>query len=181
MPVDDSVLTGARQIVEQCLGLQPDQQFVIFADETTIEPAVAVAEAAESLGVSHTVILVPVSVQRRVPGGANLSLPAQGAAREARAILTCVNARPDCLPFRRFILETHWSARTRIGHMPGASLDVLRLAAVDFRRLVADCWNMEVAMARGRTLELISYAADGTPHSLTTEIGGWERDRKSVV
>jgi hypothetical protein len=30
-------------------------------------------------------------------------------------------------------------------------------------------------MARGQTLELISYAADGTPHRLTADIGGWER------
>jgi leucyl aminopeptidase (aminopeptidase T) len=175
MPVEPAVQAGARQIVQRCLGMEANQQLVIFVDETTIEPAVAIAEAAESLGVSHTVILVPVAVQHRVPLQSDLSLLAQGAAREARAILTCVNSTPQCLPFRQRILETHWTARTRIGHMPGASLEVLRLADVDFERLVADCWCMEVAMARGRTLELTSYAADGTPHALTANIGGWER------
>jgi hypothetical protein len=34
---------------------------------------------------------------------------------------------------------------------------------------------MEVAMARGRTLEVTSYVAAGTAHRLTADIGGWER------
>ena len=41
--------------------------------------------------------------------------------------------------------------------MPGANLDVLELADVDFEQLARDCWCLEVAMARGRTLELSSY------------------------
>lgn len=175
MSAGPSVDSGARQIVQQCLGLEPDQQLVIFLDETTIEPGVALAKAAESLGVAHTVILVPTSIQRRIPMETDLSLLAQGAAREARAILTCVNSAPDCLPFRQRILETHWTARTRIGHMPGATLEVLKLADVDMQQLIASCWCMEMVMARGRTLELISYAANGTTHSLVADIGGWDR------
>jgi hypothetical protein len=30
-------------------------------------------------------------------------------------------------------------------------------------------------MARGRRLELISYASDGTPHTLAVDLGGWDR------
>jgi hypothetical protein len=126
-----SVESGARQLVQQCLGLKPNQQLVLLLDETTVETGVAIAEAAESLGVSHTAILIPVSLQQQIPRRRDLSLPAQGAIREARAILTCLNPSPECLPFRRYILETHWTARTRIGHMPGASLEVLKLAGVD--------------------------------------------------
>jgi hypothetical protein len=102
-------------------------------------------------------------------------LLAQGAAREARAIIVCVNASPESLPFRRRMLETNWTARTRVGHMPGAIPDVLSLADVDFDRLVSDCWCMEIAMARGRRLELVSYASNGQSYSLYADIGGWER------
>ena len=114
MPSEASVHAGARQIVQRCLDLKPNQLFVIFVDETTVEPGVAIAEAAEALGVSQMVILVPTAAQRRIPMESDLSFPAQRAAREARAILTCVNARPDCLPFRSRILEMatpcrfHW-------------------------------------------------------------------------
>jgi leucyl aminopeptidase (aminopeptidase T) len=175
MPSDASVHAGARQIVQRCLDLKPNQLFVIFVDETTVEPGVAIAEAAEALGVSQMVILVPTAAQRRIPMESDLSFPAQRAAREARAILTCVNARPDCLPFRSRILETHWTAHTKIGHMPGASLDVLTLADVDLEQLVANCRCLEIAMARGKKLELTSYAADGTAHELHVGVGGWER------
>jgi leucyl aminopeptidase (aminopeptidase T) len=170
-----SVESGARQLVQHCLGLQPNQQLVILLDETTVETGVAIAGAAESLGVSHTAILVPVSLQRQIPLRHDLSLLAQGAAREARAILTCLNPSPECLPFRRYILETHWTARTRIGHMPGASLEVLKLAAVDVQQLVADCATVEAALVRGRKLDLVSYTDSGAPHTLTANIGGWDR------
>ena len=100
---------------------------------------------------------------------------AQKAAQDARAILTCVNADPECLPFRQRILETHWTAHTRIGHMPGATSEVLKLADVDFEQLVHSCWCVEIALARGRTLEFISYDCEGAAHSLTADIGGWER------
>ena len=59
--------------------------------------------------------------------------------------------------------------------MPGASPGVFKLADVDFDQLVADCWCMEITMARGRNLELISYANGGKAHSLVVDIGGWER------
>ena len=175
MPSESSIRLGAGQIVQRCLDLKPGQQFVIFVDETTIEPGMTIAEAAEALGVSQTVILVPTAIQRQIPASADLSFAAQRAAREARAILTCVNATPECLPFRERILETHWTAHTKIGHMPGASLAVLALANVDLDQLVADCRCMEIAMARGRTLELITFAAGGAQHRLTADVGGWAR------
>jgi hypothetical protein len=175
MPHNPSVRAGAEQIISRCLGLEPDQQLVIFIDETTVETGVILADAASSLGVPHTLILAPISIQRKIPAQDDLSLLAQGIAREARAIIFCVNGAPDCLPFRQRVLEANWTARTRVGHMPGASPAVLGLADVDFDRLISDCWCMQVAMARGRELELVSYAADGTAHTLHAAIGGWER------
>lgn len=106
MSTEPSLHSGAKQIVRHCLGLEPNQQLVILVDETTIQPGVIIAEAAESVGVPYTAILVPLAVQRRIPMQTDLSLLAQGVAREARAILTCVNASPECLPFRQRILET---------------------------------------------------------------------------
>jgi hypothetical protein len=140
-----------------------------------MELATIVAKAADELGVQSTIIFVPVALQRRIPSEIDLSYLAQAAAKEARAILTCVNSSPECLPFRERILETQWSARTRIGHMPGANLEVLQLANVDFGELIEACHKLEIALARGRTLDLRSEANDGTEHHLRVDIGGWER------
>jgi leucyl aminopeptidase (aminopeptidase T) len=175
MAIDSAVISGAQEIVQRCLGLTRGQNLLIFADPTTINIASILAEAADELAVQPTIISVPLSMQRRIPGQIDLSLLAQGAAREARAILTCVNSSPDCLGFRKRILETQWSARTRIGHMPGPTLKVLRLANVDFNELIAACHSLEIALARGRTLEFVSHAQDGRPHRLAVNIGGWER------
>lgn len=171
----EAAFTGAQQVIRRCLGLVPGQELLVFVDETTVEVATVIAEAAYSLEIPHTLILVPVALQRRIPHEIDLSLLTVGVAKEARAILTCVNGEPDCLPFRDHILKTQWSARTRIGHMPGASLEVLESANMNFDRLIADCRRLEVALARGRTLDFTSYAADGTQHYLTVDINGWER------
>jgi len=84
MPSDPAIQAGASQIVRRCLGLEPEQQLVILMDETTVDPAVAIAEAAERLRVPHTAVLVPVAVQRRIPHHGDLSLATQGAVRDAR-------------------------------------------------------------------------------------------------
>jgi len=175
MSADPIVVAGAKQIVQRCLGLSKGQNLLIFADETTSDLSAILAESAEDVAVQATIIFVPVSLQRRIPTEIDLSLLAQGAAREARAILTCVNSSPDCLAFRNHILETQWSARTRIGHMPGANLNVLTLANVDFNTLIAECHAIETALARGRTLEFLSQAYSGTEYRLTVNIGGWDR------
>jgi hypothetical protein len=59
--------------------------------------------------------------------------------------------------------------------MPGASPEVLTLASVDLEKLTRACHLVEVALARGHRLELISYALDEAPHVLEVDIGGWKR------
>ena len=166
MAIDTAARKGAEQIMQRCLGLTPGQELLIFVDETSIEVGKVIAEAAHRSGVSHMIVLVPVTLQRCIPKKTDLSLLIQGAAKDARAILTCVNSTPECLPFRERVLETNWGAHTAVGHMPGATLDVLSLANVDFERLIADCHNIEVAMARGHVLEFISCTPDVFPISL---------------
>ncbi len=175
MPTDPFVEAGARHVITACLGLDPGQELVILADETTLKTAEILAEAAQDLRVPHTLMVVPVAIQRLIPAQAEMSLVAQGAIRQVRAVLVCVNGQPDCLPFRQYLIETHWSARTRIGHMPGAEPDLLKLANVDLERLAADCHCVELAFARGHRLELTSFSPDGVPHHLSADLGGWER------
>lgn len=175
MPFDEAAALGAHQIIRRYLGLNEGQELLVIADETTMEVATIIADAAYKLRVPQTIVMVPVAFQRCIPKDIKLSMLTTGAAHEARAILTCVNGSPDCLPFRDHILESQWGVRTRIGHMPGANLDVLKLANVNFDQLVVNCHRLELALARGRQLEFISYAATGAPHTLTVNIGGWSR------
>jgi hypothetical protein len=168
-------LTGAKQILKRCLGLTGEQSLVIILDESTIEVGQIIMEAADLLSISQTSIFIPIAIQHKIPAKSDISLSTQAIARDARAILICVNGEPECLPFRQRILASQWSARTRIGHMPGASLQVVQLANVNFDRLITECHNIELAMARGRWLEIISTSLHGQQHFLKVDIGSWER------
>ena len=168
-------LSSAVHILRDCLHLTNDQSLVIILDETTVDVAAVLAEAADLEGIAYDAFLIPVSVQKRIPTRTDLSLTVQSAAQDAHAILTCVTANPDCLAYRNRILETTWSARTRIGHMPGATLEVLKLANVDMVQLVKDCHLVEEVLARGRRLVLCSTTVGEETHTLTVDIGSWLR------
>src|SRR3712207_3555323 len=106
MFLDEATAFGAQQIIQRCLGLSKGQDLLVIIDETTIDVALVFAEASHHLLVPQTTILVPVVQQTRIPRATSLSTITSGAARDARAILTCVNPTPECLPFRDSILET---------------------------------------------------------------------------
>jgi len=69
--------------------------------------------------------MTPVSFQRRHPPPGRPEFAGTGSGHQGARILICVAALPDGLAFRDRVLETQWSARTRVGHMPGATLDIL--------------------------------------------------------
>lgn len=172
---DDTALNGARQIIRHCLGLEPGQELLVFIDETTVAVGMLLTEAATQLGVTTSSIFIPVEQQRRIPPAALLGRAIAGALREVRVIVLCVNGQTDCLPFRAHIIEHESGARTRIGTMPGATHDVLRMADVDFARLIADCRRLELALTRGSRLRLASHTSRGAEHWLEVDIGGWGR------
>jgi len=170
-----SVSTGAERIISDCLGLRKGQNLVVFMDETTCDVAREIVVAAGRLGVPATAFFIPITEQRRIPDESDLNVMVQRVAKEARGILNCVNANADCLRFRERILESHWSARTRIGHMPGATLEVLVLANADAGQLVHDCRLIEIAMARAQLIRIDTVTTSGEQHTLTATLGGWER------
>lgn len=171
----NAVASASENIIRRCLAMTRDQSLLILFDETTIEVGVALSEAAYRLGVSCALVMVPVEMQKRIPSEARPSQLLQTLARESRGILTCVNGSSECFRFRDYFIEENTSAYRRIGHMPGASLDVLGLANVDFDELTAACRQIEWAMARGRTLELITTTHASEQCRLVVDIGGWER------
>jgi leucyl aminopeptidase (aminopeptidase T) len=166
---------GAKNIIRRCLDLEPGQDLVIFFDEATLETVSLLMRVATELRVQPTAIFIPQEVQRLIPEHANLSGLAERMVQEVRAIITCVNGSASCMPFRSRLLEVNWSARTRVGHMPGASLEVLKLAAVDIDRLILNCRQIALALTRGQQLELESYGMDGSVHQLQVPLGGWDR------
>ena len=175
MEITQEHVKGARHVIQRGLGLQPGQNLLIIADETTDQVAALLRDAASDIGVSARIVFVPQEQQKRFPNEYELNNQIESAAQEARAIITCVNDSPDCFSFRSWIFQNHWKAHARIGHMPGASLPLLELANVDHKELVSSCHDLELAMARGTTIEFISVSKAGEKFSLQAKIGGWDR------
>jgi leucyl aminopeptidase (aminopeptidase T) len=166
---------GAKNIIQRCLDLEKNQELVIFFDETTMDVVSLLFQVASELGVQPTAIFIPLEVQKLIPEQYNISGITERMVQEVRAIISCVNGSASCMAFRSRLLEVNWSARTRVGHMPGATLEGLRLAAIDIDKLILDCRQVALALTRGHQLEMDSYAMDGTTHQLIIPLGGLDR------
>jgi leucyl aminopeptidase (aminopeptidase T) len=171
----EEALHGAKVILRDCLALECDQELILIIDETTIDVAPALYQAAYQLGARCTVIFVPLAQQKAIKQLGDLPHAMQVALTNARVILTCINGDSPYTDFRHVILNHFCRARTRIGHMPGAAAVVLEAANVDLKTLSKACHNMELPLARGRELELITYDANGQDYHLYAQIGGWQR------
>jgi hypothetical protein len=59
--------------------------------------------------------------------------------------------------------------------MPGASVDVLKLANANISHITRDCNAIAGVLARGREITIITRTKSGEQHSLSASLGGWER------
>lgn len=167
------LLNCARHLIQDNLGVR-HEELLIITDKSGLPVAEYVAEAADQLNVGHLIAFVPIATQRRFPDDGHLSLTLEGAIRSADTILSCVTDEASCTPFRRAIIS-RLTPRKRLGHMPGASLDMLTLAGGDLPALIRRCRELALALAQGKRLELLSFDANGKAHRLTLALGGWDR------
>jgi leucyl aminopeptidase (aminopeptidase T) len=166
---------GARKVITVCLSLKRGQELLVLFDETTGDVAHLLVEVANDLGVNGTALYVPTLAQQQLSEDSHLPLATESAIREAAGILTCLTDEQAYLPFRSKIFDAASDSRSRIGHMPGVTLQVLQFCDVDYQQVRADCQLLATALLMGQQLELITYDEREQPHLLTAGIGGWTR------
>jgi len=166
---------GLTNIIRHSLDLNPGQDLLIIFDETTQDVVDILAQMAIELSIQPTMLYIPTDIQKLVPSGVELSPLTHRIFQQVRAVVNCMRGSADFIAFRDHLLKVNWSAHTRVGHMPGISLEVLHLAAVDYPELIKRCRSVAMALTYGHQLELTSYQANGSRHVLHIPIGGWER------
>lgn len=171
----DQVLSGARKILSQCLSLRNGDGLVIFCDETAIEVATFLATAARDIGVEYAILCEPVGLQPYHDPDEEFPWPLKGILDETSAILTCLNNRVECLPFRKRIILNGLGVSRRIGHMPGASMLSLAVADADYEQIQRDCANLALALAKGRCICLTTWDSQSSKYVLEADIGGWDQ------
>ncbi len=171
----DLALAGAREIITHCLGLRPNQKLAILFDETAIEITSVFAQAADDMHISCISIFIPQYLQQHISKEPDLSEYIRDTVLSTTGLLTCINADASCIAFRKLILKLFQSARTRIGHMPGATMQVLELANSNRHQVTTDCLKLHFVLMHGKQLELISYAYDGKSHKLCVGLNPFEQ------
>jgi leucyl aminopeptidase (aminopeptidase T) len=175
MSDERSAWNGARKIIDTCLGLTAGQELLVLFDETSWDVAHILMQVAYRIDVHASANYVPVSIQAQLGTRAELPLTIMSAMREAVGILTCVTDDQACLPFRARIFDVGLDRRSKIGHMPGVTVEILPMADVDYNEISTHCEVLAAGLLKGRELELTSYDSQEKPASLTVEMGGWAR------
>lgn len=173
---ETKTLRGARKVVSTCLGLLPGQELLIFADETTLEAARLIHQAAVEQQIHSTILLVPLEDQLRYARYEDFPLPIQAAMRDAMAILTCVSDQPEAMNFRAMTIRTAKNFQMKIGNCPGMSVEMLSTAAdVDYRAMASHCHLLAVALVKGDMVEVITEDNQEKAHLLSISLGHWAR------
>jgi hypothetical protein len=103
---------------------------------------------------------VSLDEQRRFQSQPGLPEHHLHALEDARGILTCISSDAEATNFRKELIARGTNADTRLGHMPGASLDDLAHAAIDHLQAERYCEELALAMALGWEAKLKSYTRD---------------------
>ena len=117
---------------------------------------------------------MPHLIQSRFGPNESLPLPVEAAIREADAVLSCLSDRAEHLAYRRRVLRTSWSRRTKMAHAPGLTLEVLRLADADYDLMRQRCQTLATALVLGRVAELITVDSRQQQHRLRIDLPGWD-------
>jgi leucyl aminopeptidase (aminopeptidase T) len=173
---------GARKVLQECLALKRGEAVAIFFDEGTTEAAQALIVAAKGLGLSLRVRQVSAAEQEAFASAEPPELcdEDQEAMHGARGILTCLSASQRGTPYRAKLLRIGTTGDKRLGHMPGADLNILAHAVnIDYGATVARCDNLALALTLGNeaTLESYELRPDGSSISYRLQIplGGMRR------
>jgi leucyl aminopeptidase (aminopeptidase T) len=167
---------GAKSIIQDYLKITKGEIFLIICDETTREIADYVETEANELGARVEIIQVNADAQEKVKNRNNFPKKLPGKIANAQCILNILNAKPECTPFRKQIIEQGQRFGTRIAHAPGLRTEHLRSAfQADFTEMLR--WNDIL-------IRLLYFAADCTivtkdkqdaSYELHLNLGGKER------
>jgi hypothetical protein len=166
---------AARTILQHCLALPDESQFLIITDETAVDTASILAETGVDLGLQPTILYYSTPMQQKIQSG---PLPSnfETALADVTAALICLNSEPRNFLFRENVRRTVWNDNLRVAHMPGITKSTLLLADLDYPQLSRQCELFALALAKGSRLEIITRDRQGQTYTLTAWLDPWNRN-----
>jgi hypothetical protein len=175
MPTDYHL--GALRLLQECVSLERNDVVAIVYDESTEKVARIICESAEPAGIKARSLKKSIAEQKAFDLRTGLSDDVLTLFASARAILTCVCAGSSTTKFRRELVQQAVRNNARVGHMPGADLEVLESAYdVDFAGVERRCRELALALTVGRSVSVrTTYARGARECVLNMDIGGLNR------
>ena len=172
---EHSAKLGAAKIVKICLGLVSKQQLLVVCDETTIEVAKILADAAMDADVEPSIFFVPKRQQQLVTLHGKLWSTLENAVLPTKALVTALCNDQETMGFRKALIRHAKAPHRVIGHMPGASVSILAAADVDYDDIEQRCNALARALALGNVAKVETVDCQGRRYTLEIDLGGWER------
>jgi len=114
---------GARNAVEVCLGIQPDERVALIADEASGEVAASLAAALDHVGAPWAGVLIEQVADRPLGGAPPAVLDAL---EHADAGILCIQPRQGELGARMEIVSLVERRGMRYAHMVGVTSQIMR-------------------------------------------------------
>jgi aminopeptidase len=122
-PASPDLEPGARNAVEVCLGLTPDDRVALIADDASREVAASIAAALDGLGVHWEGVLLEQVATRPLAAAPGAVLDAL---ERADAGILCVQPLQGELAARMEIVSVVERRRIRYAHMVGVTPEIMR-------------------------------------------------------
>jgi aminopeptidase len=167
----DLARTGAKAILERCLGLSAGSHFVLLADEAALEVVDPLFQAAQDLDIQLTTLFYTRLQQ--------MTLQDLGIAKkiisDADAALLAHTDVAECSRFRTKLVS-QWRGTTRLGTMPGASRFILESSAdMNDQFIIGQCRRLTLPLLLGRDCTITTFDHAGNSYELHFQLGGIER------
>lgn len=167
---------GAQKVIRECLRLDSTTPLAIFSDETSSDVVGVLRTAALDSGVPVKEYGVPLAEQQAFRPENGLPFRWDEYLEECHGVLTCFAADPTATAFRLELVRQATQRDKRVGHMPGANLNVLAYAVnIDYKSVQQKCDDLAFALTVGSTARLTTYMWNGDPRVLELDLGGVDR------
>jgi leucyl aminopeptidase (aminopeptidase T) len=152
-PLNPSLLPGARNAVQTCLGVKPGERVALVSDELTLEVAASLSRALAEQGAVWTGYVLEDLAPRPLAGVPPEVIEAIGTSEVG---ILCIQPLEGELPARMAIVETVERRRIRYAHMVGVTPTIMEQGMrADYRRIdrLSDRLLARIAEARSLTVQ----------------------------
>ncbi len=133
--IDSELSPGARNAIQVCLRLQPDERITVITDEATCEIAAALQAEIEEVGAEHAIFVLENYSHRPLPAMPQIILDDLA---QSQVSIFCAQSQPGELPSRMQMSDVVNKKHIRHGHMVNITRQIMMEGMrADFRAIDA--------------------------------------------